>query len=385
MSLPPETSGPPLAAAQAVLTIDLGALAANWRTLRDHAAPAECGAVVKADAYGIGIEPAVRTLAGAGCCTFFVAHASEGARVRAELGEKDGYRIYCLNGMAPVQKVFDVFIESGLRPVIGSRAELDAWIKQGVMQLPQMPIALQFNTGMNRLGIDADEAGEVLDLLRSAGLESKIDFVMSHFVSSEDERDPLNEAQIRAFEHVRNVFAGFRFSMANSSGILLPQKPHYDLVRPGYALYGGNPSPGQSNPMKPVVKLQAPILQLRTIEAGQSTGYNAQWIAMRRSRLATIGIGYADGLPRSAMNTSEKPGAQAIVAGRLCPLVGRVSMDLVVIDVTDVPEPAIAPGAMVELLGESITIDDLGERAGTIGYEILTSLGRRYHRIYLNS
>ncbi len=384
MTLPPETSGPPLSAAQAILTIDLGALAQNWRKLRHYSTPAECGAVVKADAYGIGIEQAVRTLAAAGCRTFFVAQASEGARVRAALNKQDGYRIYCLNGLLPGPQVFDAFIEHDLRPVIGSRAELDAWIKQGALHLQQMPVALQFNTGMNRLGIDAHDAAEVLAVLRAAGVESKIDYVMSHFVSSEAERDPLNGAQIKAFDLVRNVFAGFRFSLANSSGIMLPQKPHYDLVRPGYALYGGNPSPGVPNSMQPVVKLQAPIIQLRSIEAGESTGYNAQWTAKRRSRLATIGIGYADGLPRSAMSTPEKPGAQAEIAGRLCPLVGRVSMDLIVLDVTDVPESELAPGAMAELLGERISIDDLGERAGTIGYEILTSLGRRYHRVYLN-
>ncbi len=384
MTQRPEYTGPPLAEAQAVLTINLAALADNWRRLRDLSAPAECAAVVKANAYGVGIEPAVRSLLAAGCRTFFVAHVSEGARVRAAIGDANHIAVYCLNGVLPAAGVWQTFRDHGLRPVIGSLDELQHWVRDAQSSAPA-PVALQFNTGMNRLGIDAAQAQDVLTILQSSNLTSHVDLVMSHFASSEIPGDPLNDAQIAAFERVRSIFTGFRTSMANSSGIFLPQKPHYDLVRPGYALYGGNPTPGKPNPMQSVVKLQAPIIQLRSVEAGETVGYNAQWTAQKRSRLATIGIGYADGIPRSAMGAQTKPAAQALVCGVLCPIAGRVSMDLIVLDVSAVPEGAATPGVMAELLGDNITLDDLADHAVTIGYEILTGLGRRYHRIYVNA
>jgi alanine racemase len=206
---------------------------------------------------------------------------------------------------------------------------------------------------------------------------------MSHLISSEATSAPTNALQIAAFEKLRMRFPGIPASLANSSGIFLPQKPFFDLVRPGYALYGGNPTPGKSNPMRPVVRLQAPIIQLREIEAGETVGYNGQWTAKRRSRLATIGVGYGDGLPRSLTGTDAKPGGEVMVGSHRCPFAGRVSMDLSVIDVTDVPEEALARGFMVELIGGSVTVDDVGARAGTIGYEILTGLGRRYFRRYV--
>ncbi len=370
-------SGPPLAEAQAILTIDLGALCENWRKLRDHSAPAECAAVVKADAYGIGTEPAVRALFDAGCRTFFVAHASEGARVRAALGANDA-RIFGLNGLLAGDGIAEAFVLHGLRPVIGSLGELKQWLAHTSGRLP---FALHFNTGMNRLGIELQEAGAARDMLRAANAQPEL--LMSHFVSSEVINDPLNQSQIDGFAHVREMFPGIAASVANSSGIYLGQRPHFDLVRPGYALYGGNPTPGLPNPMRSVVMLEAPIIQVRTIEAGETAGYNAQWTAKRRSRLATIGVGYADGFPRAAMNTDTKVGAQAVVGGVICPFAGRVSMDLIVIDVTDAPADSTVPGAMVELLGKTITVDDLGARANTIGYEILTGLGRRYHRRYV--
>jgi len=385
VSAPLFSSGPSRGQAQAILTVDLAALVANWRLLRDMSAPAECAAVVKADAYGVGIEPAVRALADAGCRTFFVAHASEGARVRRVLGAAPEHAIYVLNGVLPGADVYDEFLAHGLRPVIGSMAELQDWLGRGAANAAQPPIAIQFNTGMNRLGVDASDAPEVQALLTDARTASKLALVMSHFVSSEALGDPLNREQIAAFERLRSIFAGHRCSMANSSGIFLPEKPHAALVRPGYALYGGNPTPGEANPMRPVVRLEAPIIQLRDVIAGAAVGYNAQWIARRPSRLATIGVGYADGLPRSAMDRPDKPGMQVVAAGRFCPVVGRISMDLTVIDVTDLGCDDLAPGDAVEILGDNITVDDLAARAGTIGYEILTSLGPRYHRVYLDA
>lgn len=378
MTREPHHGGPPLAETQGVLTIDLGALVANWRLLRDLSAPAKCAAVVKADAYGIGSEHAAKALHAAGCRTFFVAQASEGVRVRAALKDMRDARIFALNGLLPEPSVADVFVEHGLRPVLGSLDELRLWLSHTA---GRRPFALHFNTGMNRLGIEIAEAEDARAMLAKSGAVPEL--LMSHFVSSEVIDDPLNQKQIDGFAKVRQVFPGIPASVANSSGIFLGQKPYFDLVRPGYALYGGNPTPNLSNPMRSVVKLEAPIIQLRNIEAGETVGYNAQWTARRPTRLATIGIGYADGFPRSAMNTDSKLGAEAVIGGVICPFAGRVSMDLIVIDVTDAPGDSVYIGAPVELLGEKITVDDLGARSNTIGYEILTGLGRRYHRRYV--
>ncbi len=206
---------------------------------------------------------------------------------------------------------------------------------------------------------------------------------MSHFVASEAGDDPLNERQIALFKTLRGGFPGLAASFANSSAIFLPQRPYFDVVRPGYALYGGNPTPNARNPMRPVVGLSAPIIQLRDIPAGATVGYNGQWTAKRPTRLAVIGLGYADGIPRSAMATDARPGGEAVISGRRCPFAGRISMDLTTIDVTNVPAGSLSPGDIVELLCDDITIDDLARRTGTIGYEILTNLGRRYHRIHI--
>jgi alanine racemase len=202
--------------------------------------------------------------------------------------------------------------------------------------------------------------------------------------------DPLNARQIEAFATVRQAFPGVPASLCNSSGIFLPAQPFFDLVRPGYALYGGNPTPGPSNPMRPVVRLQARVIQVREIQAGESVGYNGQWTGPGRSRLATLSVGYADGYPRAASATDAKlkagqPIGEAIAAGRRCPFAGRVSMDLLSIDITGVPEGAVARGDLVTLIGDDLTIDEVGARAGTIGYEILTSLGRRHARTYVGA
>lgn len=368
-------ASPPRAEAQAVLTIDLAALVGNWRHLARISSPAECAAVVKADAYGTGIEPAVQALARAGCRTFFVAHASEARRARGALATIGAdARIYALNGLLPDAAVAQALLASDARPVIGSPEEWAAWRANA----PGRPCALHVDTGMNRLGATPDEA-------RAMAADPNahiIELAMSHFVSAEETANPLNARQIAAFDALRALFPHARASMANSSGILLPQKPHYDLVRPGFALYGGNPAPGHANPMQPVVALDAPILRVRRVGAGASVGYNATWTAARDSVLVTIGAGYADGVLRSASGAHGHAGGEAMIGGARCPFVGRVSMDLIVIDATDAPAGAAQPGAPARLLGPEITVDDLAERAGTIGYEVLTSLGRRYHRVY---
>ena len=367
--------------AQAVLTIDLDALAANWQALQRRAADAECAAVVKADAYGTGIEHAVPALARAGCRTFFTAHAAEGARARASLrdaGYGDGAaRVFILHGFHPALMPVDLFGRFDLSPVIGSGEELRAWT---AARPEGGRCALHVDTGMNRLGFSLADS-KALDAGSLAA--ANVDLLMSHFTVAETPSDPTNAAQIARFEDVRRGLLGqYRASLSNSSGFFLPQRPFYDLVRPGYALYGGNPTPDHANPMRPVVGLEAPILQTRWIAAGEAAGYNGRWVAARRTRLATIGVGYADGLPRNAMTVGVGEPPVGLVGDVPCPLVGRVSMDLSILDITDAPD-ATRAGTPVRILGPEITVDDLGARTNTIGYEILTNLGRRYRRHYV--
>ena len=260
-------------AACGLLTIDLDALAANWRTLRDRARGAECAAVVKADGYGIGLEPAMRALARAGCKTFFVAHLSEAVRARTVSAQA---AIYVLNGLLP--GTAGAYAEHALRPVLGSRDEVDEWADFCRGRGGRLPAAIHVDTGMNRLGLRVEEA------LAGDPLLSRFEpaLLMSHLVSAEASDDPVNARQIAAFARVREAFGRVPASLANSSGIFLPQGPHYELVRPGYALYGGNPTPGFFNPMRPVVRLEARIIQLRTVEAGETAGYNGTWMAPGR-------------------------------------------------------------------------------------------------------
>jgi alanine racemase len=365
MHAPSSPANPPPGPSEtSSLAIDLAALAGNWRRLSERCAPAECSAVVKANAYGLGLEPVMRALLAAGCETFFVASASEGERARAVSREAV---VYVFDGVAPGSA--PRLKSAGLRPVLNSLAEIAEWAGAG-------PAALHFDTGMNRLGFAPAEAGEAAALLGAAPC-----LVMSHLVSAQSRGDPRNIGQIAAFDAISRRFPGVVSSLCNSSGIFLPSRPHLDLVRPGYALYGGNPTPGEPNPMRAVLRLEARILAVHDIAAGESVGYDAAWTAPRPTRLATIALGYADGLPVGASSGSLRPPVEALVAGRRCAVVGRVSMDYVVLDVTEAGP--VGRGDWAEILGEEIGVDELAARAGTIGYEILTRLGPRYARRYL--
>lgn len=360
------------------LTIDLGALADNWRVLARRAAPGRCAAVIKADAYGLGVAKAAPALWAAGARVFFVAHFNEGIAARRALPAEA--QIYVLNGLESGAEPAD-YAEHRLAPVIGGEAELERWSAFAARRGETSPSALHLDTGMNRLGFAS--LAQLRAAMEAHGTSSGADLLISHLVSSEIPGDPLNQAQIERFAAARATFPGLAASLANSSGMFLDPAPIYDLARPGYALYGGNPTPGRPNPMRPVVTLTAAIQQIRSIEAGASCGYNAQWTARRPTRLAILLIGYADGLPRGAGATDAKPGAEVAVAGRRCLLVGRVSMDLAIVDVTDLPEDAVKPGDPVEVFGGTIDLDDFASRSGTIGYHLLTSLGPRYQRDYI--
>ncbi len=374
-------TGPPEAEAGAVLTIDLGALVANWRLLQARAGGAECAAVAKADGYGLGILPVVRALSRAGCRSFFVADLSEAVAAREACG--DG-TIHVLNGLLP--GTAGTFASLGLTPILGSQDEIAEWAGFCRSAGARYPAALHFDTGINRLGLPAAAAAEIARSPLLADFEPAL--VMSHFVSSEEPENPLNARQVDRFAAVRQAFPKVPASLCNSSGVFLPQEPHYHLVRPGYALYGGNPTPGRSNPMQAVIQLQGRIVQIRAAPDGDKVGYNAQWTARGARRLAVVSVGYADGYPRAASATDAKRDTQvaagaAIVAGLHCPFAGRVSMDLIVVDITEVPAGAVKRGDFATLIGADLTIDEVGRRAGTIGYEIVTSLGRRYARRYV--
>ena len=365
-------------AAPGRLRIDLAALADNWRDLARRAAPGRCAAVVKANAYGTGVSEATPALWGAGARIFFVAHFSEGIAARRVLPAEAA--IYVLNGLESGADPAD-YVEHRLAPAIGGEEELKRWSAFAARRGETSPCALHLDTGMNRLGFES--LVRLQAAMERHGAASGADLLMSHFVSSEFADDPINLAQIERFETARAAFPRLSASLANSSGMFLAARPIHDLARPGYALYGGNPTPGRLNPMRPVASVAVAIQQTRWIEAGMTCGYNGQWTAKRRTRLATLPAGYADGLPRGAGATDTKPGTEVAVAGRLCPLVGRVSMDLTIVDVTDVPEDAARPGDLAEFFGAAVELDDFAARSGTIGYHVLTSLGPRYRREYV--
>jgi alanine racemase len=358
-----------------VLTIDLGALQSNYRALRRRASPAESAAVVKADAYGCGLAPVVRALEQSGCKVYFVAHLAEGRQVRAIAPNAD---IYALNGLAPGSAA--AFADANVRPVIGSLPELTEWDAFCTANGWRGGAALHFDTGMNRLGLAADEAAALAQRTRMPN--HGITLVMSHFACAETPSHALNNRQIQLFREIRGMFRGVPSSLANSAGIFLGASAHGDLVRPGYGLYGGNPTPGSPNPMKPVVGLQARILQVRTLARGETVGYGATWTAHRPSRIAIVSAGYGDGYSRAASGPEATAGAEMIVAGARCRVVGRISMDLLAIDVTALPDNAVRRGEWATLLGPEIDIDALAAHCGTIGYELLCGLGQRYSRVW---
>jgi alanine racemase len=372
----PSTDADAAAAAIGTLTVDLNAIVANWRKLEKTAVPAECAGVVKADAYGCGARPVVRALSAAGCRTFFVATLDEARVVRAAAPSDD---IYVLDGL--FQNCGDAFAAINCRPVLGDLNELAEWDVFCRRTGWAGGAAIHIDTGMNRLGLTLDEAQGIIPRINAG--DHGITLVMSHLACAETLHHPLNAKQVAAFREIARLFAGVPASLANSSGIFLgPQYP-FDLVRPGAALYGVNPTPEADNPMQPVVELKARIVQTRSIDKGESVGYGATWTARRPTRLAIVSAGYADGYFRAGGSNDGTRGAEVVVAGTRCPVAGRVSMDLLAIDITALPShAAVRRGHLATLIGEGITVDELAHHFGTIGYEVLTSLGDRYNRIY---
>jgi alanine racemase len=359
--------------AGALLTIDLDAIGDNWRTLKEKAGRAECAAVVKADAYGLGARKVAPALYLAGCRHFFVAHLTEAIELRPALAA-DAV-IYVLHGAHPGAEM--ECVTHGLVPVLNSLPQLAAWRRLAERLDRVLPAILQIDTGMARLGLSADELERLAtDRAALTGIELKV--IMSHLVSAEDQANAVNRAQLERFRAALARLPAAKASLANSSGIFLGPDYHFDLVRPGAALYGVAPVAGQANPLRAVIRLQGKVLQTRTIEPGTPVGYSHTWTARRWSRIATVAVGYADGYLRSLSNRGE-----ARFEGIRLPIVGNVSMDTITIDVSDVPEGRMGEGSLIDLADPLHGIDEIASRAGTIGYEILTSLGSRYSRAYL--
>ena len=344
---------------------------ANWRLLRARAAPAECAAVVKADAYGLGAAKVAPALWRAGCRTFFTANPEGALALRRHLPQA---AICVLNGLLGEARAY---VRAGLVPVLNDLGQVERWAAAARRLGRRLAAVLQVDTGMNRLGLPPAELERLAgrpELLAAMDLR----FAMSHLACADQPRHPMNEAQLRRFRAICRRFPGTAASLANSSGIFLGRGYRLDLVRPGYALYGGNPTPGQPNPMAPAVRLSARILQLREVAAGEAVGYGASHEVAAATRIATVPVGYADGYLRCLGGR-----ARAFLDGIEVPVVGRVSMDLATLDIGAAGGEKARVGAWVDLIGGAGMLDELAAAAGTIGYELLTALGRRYRRVYL--
>lgn len=376
--------------AEAELEIDLGAIVGNWRQLRKRVQPAECAAVVKANGYGLGAAQVAPALHAAGCHVFFVATLDEGIALRAVLSELDSEDLLIRQAPSASQTTILVFagasrgaeaefIRHGLIPVLNTLDAVDGWrIIAGLLET-RLPAALHVDTGMSRLGLTAQELAALAarpDRLDGIGLV----LLMSHLACADDPGHPMNAEQLARFDAARSQLPPAPASLANSPGIFLGEPYRYDLVRPGAALYGISPSPDGLNTMQGVVRLRASILQVREIDTGTTVGYGATHRVTGPTRIATVGVGYADGWMRSLGNRGA-----GWIGGHTVPLVGRVSMDLITFDVSDIPAGIATPGASIELIGPHRPVDVVAREAGTIGYEILTGLGDRFARSYVNT
>ncbi|MCB8876297.1 alanine racemase [Acidisoma silvae] len=362
-----ETTGYP-----GYLTIDLGALVRNYRKLVAMAAPATVSAVVKADAYGLGATRVAEALAEAGCRHFFVAHAGEAIALRPHLPEDAMLGV--LNGLLPGAEA--AVAAAHCTPVINSFAQLARWRAQAKIEGRRLQALLQFDTGMSRLGFSpADRAALHAEIQNSPDIE--ILYVMSHLASADEPDSAQNASQLSEMRKVAEEFAPLPLCFANSGGVLMGADYHGALARPGIALYGGAPHAGAANPMEPVVSLSIAVVQTHTVPASTAIGYSGTHVTTGETRLATLAAGYADGLHRALSSRGA-----VYFQGQRLPIVGRVSMDSMTVDISALPADALTLGALAEVIGPHQTLEALAADAGTIAYEILTSLGHRYRRDY---
>ncbi|MFT7144398.1 MAG: alanine racemase [bacterium] len=350
-----------------IATINLKAIQKNWLRLTNMS-KATCAAMVKADAYGLGSKEVSKALYTSGCRTFFVAYLEEALHIKPYTPQAD---IYILNGISAGEE--QTCVKNNLIPVVNTINALKTLIDAKV----DMSIALHIDTGINRLGLPLHEVKQAADAIKlNNNLHLKL--LMSHLACADDIKNPFNKTQLKAFESMKKVFPQVTCSLANSSGIYLGDEYHFDVIRPGYALYGGNPTPyKKANPMDNVLTIKSGIMQLKKIKAGESIGYNSTWNAQRDSQIATIPYGYADGFSRLHSNKTN-----FYIGHYKAPVIGRVSMDMTTLDVTGIPDD-ILKNTPVTIVGDKNTIDDLSKNINTVGYEVLTNIGNRLKKQYL--
>lgn len=365
---------PTALAAGGILTIDLAALRANYKLIADAISPTRAASVVKADAYGLGADKVAPQFYAAGCRDFFVAHLGEALSLQPHIGH-DAI-IYVLNGLQPQTEA--LCADNHIVPVLNSLEQVRNWAVLGKAQNRSLPALLQLDTGMSRLGLSESELRDLLaDLTLLEGIDVK--FIISHLASADNMQSPQNHAQLERMQAALKVLPHYAVAFSNSAGSFLEHGYHYDLARPGIALYGGAPQENAPNPMQPVVSLQARVIQCRTVPVDTLVGYGGSYSTKAETRIATIAVGYADGWPRHLSNKGA-----AYYGDVQLPIIGRVSMDSITLDVSALPEGTLKLGSLVELIGTHQTLEQVAQDAGTISYEILTSLGHRYHRNYIN-
>ncbi|MBL4871319.1 MAG: alanine racemase [Robiginitomaculum sp.] len=359
-----------------VLTINLSAVIENYKFLAAKVAPAKIGASVKADAYGLGIIQIGKALYGAGCRTFFVAHAGEGKILRGAIGNQPN--IYVLSGPTPQDSA--LFFGSTLKPVINSLTQARDWIKtiDGVKRPPRT--ALHFDTGLNRLGIPSSE---IEIFVKEDGLMDalNVDLVMSHLACSSLQDHPLNKQQLDLFKRTAAQMPMVNLSLANTGGIYLGKPYHFKLVRPGIGLFGGTTTDTPNlEKTRPVIELHAPVLQIKNVNKGETFGYNALYTAASHMKIAIVSAGYADGLPISLSGTDNAVISHARLGKENAPIIGRISMDYTILDITNLKK-YVERGEKAVFFGANL--DTQAKQAQTINYEILTHLGQRCKRVYI--
>ncbi len=354
------------------LTVRLGVLAANHRQVRRHAAGALVAPVVKADAYRMGMAPVAGALAAEGADTFFVARVEEGVALRALLPDA---RIFVFDGVVP--GTAPALMANRLTPVLNAADEIAEWSQAATTRKSILDAAIQIDTGMNRSGLSRGELGDLSANAARALAGINLNLIMSHLACAEDPEHQQNRRQLERFRAALSALPPAPASLAASAGIELGRDYHFDMVRPGMALYGGNPIPSRANPYRPVVVLSSRVLQLRKLDTGETVGYGASFTARRPTTLAIVALGYADGLIRASGTKG-----RAAIGGVLVPYAGRISMDLLALDVTDVPNHALHRGAAVEFLGDTISLEDAARAAGTNTHEVLTAISPRARRVY---
>ncbi len=366
------------------LTIDHKALTQNWETLNKASPNARTGAVVKANGYGLGLGEVGLSLAAAGCEVFFVATPDEGARLRSVLKTRE---IFVFGGLTLRNAA--TYAECNLIPVLNSLEDIKVWAEFWKLRGSRRPCAIQLDTGMNRMGLSADEI-KIFNDDKELRFSVNVITVLSHLACGDDANNSMNSQQLERFVEKSSAFSGCELSLANSAGILLGAEYHFNLVRPGIALYGGEyGAPGESA-MKPVVQAQARISQIRTAKKGEVIGYGGTYTFERDSKIALVSIGYADGYHRAAsghgvlLRNGETKGAVGAIDGKLVPVIGRISMDCTAFDVTEISDQLLEENRYIELFGDTVLLDEAARAAGTIGYELLTSLGQRYFRNHIN-